>query len=174
MLNLEESVAAISPFEQIIDALRAELQEYGALLSVFDAQQQAILERKPDDVLELEGTITAQLGVVRTHRTRRESLLALLGNAATNAAKPTLFQSILQFPQPMRPLVEALATEVNRLISKVRRRAQQNQMLLKRTIEVTQELCERLQPGSTTRTYARDGKMKIKAAAGAGRLLEHS
>ena len=74
----------------------------------------------------------------------------------------------------MRPLVEALATEVNRLIGKVRRRAQQNQMLLARTIEVTQELCEKLKPGTVTRTYAPDGKMKIKAAAGSGRLLEHS
>ena len=168
MLNLDESAAAPNPHEQIIDALRAELQEYGGLLNLFDEQQDAILNRKADAVGEVEIIIEAQLATLRARRSRRESLVAAL------APDATLLQVILHFPQPMRPLVEALATEVNRLIARVRRRAQQNQMLLARTIEVTQELCEKLQPGTVTRTYAQDGKMKIKAAGGAGRLLEHS
>ena len=168
MLNLEESAAALSPHDHIIEALRAELQEYGGLLNLFDQQQDAILNRKADAVSEIEPAIEAQLAILRTRRSQRESLVSALTPDAT------LLQAILHFPQAMRPLVEALATEVNRLIAKVRRRAQQNQMLLARTIEVTQELCEKLQPGTVSRTYAPNGKMKIKAAAGAGRLLEHS
>ncbi len=168
MLNLDESAAALSPHDQITEALRSELQEYGGLLNLFDEQQDAILNRKADAITEIEPAIEAQLAILRTRRSRRESLVAALVPDAT------LFQTILHFPQPMRPLVEALATEVNRLIAKVRRRAQQNQMLLARTIEVTQELCEKLQPGTVTRTYSPSGKMKIKAAASAGRLLEHS
>ena len=168
MLNLDESAAALGPHEQIIEALRAELQEYGGLLNLFDQQQDAILNRKPDAITEIDVTVEAQLATLRARRSHRESLVsAMVPNA-------TLLQTILHFPQAMRPLVEALATEVNRLIATVRRRARQNQMLLARTIEVTQELCEKLQPGTVTRTYAQDGKMKIKAAAGAGRLLEHS
>ena len=168
MLNLEESAAVQSPHEQIIDALRAELQEYGGLLNLFDQQQDAILHRKPDAITEIDVTVEAQLATLRARRTNRERLVsAMVPNAS-------LLQMILHFPQAMRPLVEALATEVNRLIVQVRRRARQNQMLLARTIEVTQELCEKLQPGTVTRTYAQDGKMKVKAAAGAGRLLEHS
>ena len=172
MLNLDETTAAQSPYEQIIDALRCEIEEYGGLLNVFDEQQQAILHRKPDTVLALEDAIATQLTSVRERRTRRENLVCALSGDTTH--RPTLLQSLLLFPQPMRPLVEALAEEVNRLIGKARRRAQQNQMLLARTIEVTQELCERLRPGTVTRTYARDGKMKVKAAAGASRLLNHS
>ena len=168
MLNLDESAAALSPHDQIIEALRAELQEYGGLLNLFDEQQDAILNRKADLVTEIEPTIEAQLAILRTRRSQRESLVSAL------TPDTTLLQAILHFPQAMRPLVEALATEVNRLIAKVRRRAQQNQMLLARTIELTQELCEKLRPGTVTRTYSPNGKMKIKAAAGAGRLLEHS
>ena len=172
MLNLDESAPVPNRHEQIIDALRSEMQEYGGLLNLFDRQQNAILNRKPDEVADSDQAIDAQLAAVRARRSQRENLVAALTPDAD--PHPTLLQTILHFPQAMRPLVEALATEVNRLIAKVRRRAQQNQMLLARTIEVTQELCEKLKPGTVTRTYAPDGKMKIKAAAGSGRLLEHS
>ena len=172
MLNLDESAPVPNRHEQIIDALRSEMQEYGGLLNLFDRQQNAILNRKPDDVTDSDQAIDAQLSAVRARRLQRESLVDSLTPDAD--PHPSILQAILHFPQPMRPLVEALATEVNRLIAKVRRRAQQNQMLLARTIEVTQELCEKLKPGTVTRTYAPDGKMKIKAAAGSGRLLEHS
>ena len=172
MLNLEGSAPIANRHEQIIDALRAEMQEYGGLLNLFDQQQEAILNRKPDDIAEIEQTIEAQLATLRARRTLRETLVT--GLTPDAEPHPTLLQSILLFPQAMRPLIEALAGEVNRLIGRVRRRAQQNQMLLARTIEVTQELCEKLKPGTVTRTYAQNGKMKIKAATGAGRLLEHS
>jgi flagellar biosynthesis/type III secretory pathway chaperone len=172
MLNLEESAPVPNRHEQIIDALRSEMQEYGGLLNLFDRQQNAILNRNPDEVTDSDQAIDAQLAAVRARRLQRENLVAALTPDAD--PHPSLLQAILHFPQPMRPLVEALATEVNRLIGRVRRRAQQNQMLLARTIEVAQELCEKLKPGTVTRTYAPDGKMKIKAAAGSGRLLEHS
>ena len=172
MLNLDESAPVPNRHEQIIEALRSEMQEYGGLLNLFDRQQNAILNRKPDEVTDSDEAIDAQLSAVRARRLQRESLVDGLTPDAD--PHPSLLQAILLFPQPMRPLVEALATEVNRLIAKVRRRAQQNQMLLARTIEVTQELCEKLKPGTVTRTYAPDGKMKIKAATGSGRLLEHS
>ena len=172
MLNLDESAATPNRHEQIIDALRAEMQEYGGLLNLFDQQQNSILNRNADGVADMEQTIEVQLATLRARRSQREILVSALTPEVDT--HPTLLQSILLFPQPMRPLVEALASEVNRLIGRVRRRAQQNQMLLARTIEVTQELCEKLKPGTVTRTYAQNGKMKIKAAAGTSRLLEHS
>lgn len=172
MLNLDESAPAPSRHEQIINALRSEMQEYGGLLNLFDSQQDSILNRMPDAVSENDQAIEAQIATLRARRLERESLVMALTPDAN--PHPTLLQAILLFPQPMRPLVEALATEVNRLIGRVRRRAQQNQMLLARTIEVTQELCEKLQPGTVSRTYAPDGKMKVKATPVLGRLLEHS
>ena len=71
MLNLDESAAVQSPHEQIIDALRAELQEYGGLLNLFDQQQDAILHRKPDAIAEIDVTVEAQLATLRGRRTNR-------------------------------------------------------------------------------------------------------
>ena len=53
MLNLEESAGSQNRHEQIIDALRAEMQEYGGLLNLFDQQQNAILSRKPDEIADI-------------------------------------------------------------------------------------------------------------------------
>jgi flagellar biosynthesis/type III secretory pathway chaperone len=174
MSTLVPSTVAADPQEQIIAALRGELEEYGGLLNVFDEQQQAILNRQPDAVLALEEKLSAQLSAVRTRRTQREGLLSRFAGDGRPPSRVSVLGAIPAFRESLRPLVEALASEINRLIALTRRRAEQNQMLLARTVEVMQEVCERLQPGAVTRTYAANGQMKIKAPAGAGRLLEHS
>jgi signal transduction histidine kinase len=146
MLNLDESAAVQSPQDQIIYALRAELLEYGGLLNLFDQQEEAILNQKPATVTEVALRLEAQLATVRARSFRRKGLVsALTPNAG---AWPALFRTMPCFPLAMRPLLEALLTEVNRLIAKVRRRAQQNQMLLAR------ELHELLNPVGVIRAYA--------------------
>jgi flagellar biosynthesis/type III secretory pathway chaperone len=174
MLNLEEPTGTADPQERIITALRAELEEYGGLLNVFDEQQQAILNRRPDTVLALEERLAEQLSAVKTRRSQREALVAAFAGDGRSPSRVSLLGAVPAFRQAIRPLVEALATEINRLIARTRRKAEQNQLLLARTVEVMQEVCERLNPGSVSRTYAPNGQMKIKAASGPGRLLEHS
>lgn len=170
----EEPVIASDPREQIIDALRSEIEEYGALLNRFDEQQNAILGRDPQGVLAADESINAQLTTTRERRKRREALVAELATLGVLSPGSSLREVMPLFREPMRPLVQALISEVNRLISLARRRARQNQMLLARTIEVTQELVALLNPGVVTRTYSPQGRMKIKASAGSGRLLEKS
>lgn len=170
----EEAGAASDPREQIIAALRAELEEYGGLMNCFDAQQNAILARDPDAVLAADESIGAQLIATRDRRKQRERLVAELAALGELPPESSLRELTPLFREPMRPLVQALIAEVNRLITRARRRAQQNQMLLARTIEVTQEIVAHLNPGVVTRTYSPQGRMNIKASAGSGRLLEKS
>lgn len=174
MPNPDAPTLAADPQEQIVDALRAELEEYGGLLNVFDEQQQAILNRQPETVLALEDRLAAQLSAVKSKRSHRETLIAGFAGDGRPPSRVSLLGTIPAFRESMRPLVEALATEINRLISKTRRKAEQNQLLLARTVEVMQEVCERLNPGAVSRTYAPNGRMKVKAATTSGRLLEHS
>jgi flagellar biosynthesis/type III secretory pathway chaperone len=174
MPNPEVTSVAVDPQEQIVAALRAELEEYGGLLNVFDEQQQAILNRQPDTVLALEERLAAQLSAVKTRRSKREALVAGFAGDGRPPSRVSLLGTIPAFRESMRPLVEALATEINRLIARTRRKAEQNQLLLARTVEVMQEVCERVNPGAVSRTYAPNGRMKIKAAPSSGRLLEHS
>lgn len=158
----------------IIEALREEVAEYGALLNCFDEQQSVILGRNAEAVSIADEKISLQLVATRDRRRHREILVAELATVSGQPAHSSLTALKPLFADPMWLLVQALIAEVNRLIALARRRAQQNQMLLARTIEVTQEIVATLRPGTVTRTYSPQGRMKIKASAGVGRLLEKS
>ena len=169
--ELESTAQGQGLQDQFISALRSELQEYGELLQLFTEQQNAILNRDPDAVLSIDTRIDAQFPIIREHREERESVASRLAAATQPPAEPNLKGLLPLFREPVRPLVEALAAEVNQLVTKARRRAQQNRTLLARSIEVTQDLLEKLNPSGVTRTYSALGKMKIKAAGGNSRLL---
>ena len=160
--------------ERLITTLRSELQEYGGLLQLLDMQQAAVLDRKPDEVLNLIQKIEAQLNATHACRKLREHTADELATFSGSPVPATLRSLAPHFRPAVRPLVEALADEVNRLITHTRRRAQQNQMLLARSVELTQELISRLSPKAVTKTYSAGGRVKIKPAAGASRLLERS
>jgi flagellar biosynthesis/type III secretory pathway chaperone len=158
--------------EQLVLSLRAELEEYGALLCHFEEQQEAILHRQADKVLELSTRIEGQLDRARHARKARESVARASAEAAGFPEQTALKELVHFFRPAVRPMVEALTDEVNRLINYTRRRAQQNQMLLSRAMEVTQEVLGRLSPDTLTRTYSPGGKMRMTAGARSGRLLE--
>ena len=160
--------------ERLVTALRSELQEYGGLLHLLDLQQTAVLDRKPDAVLDLIPKIEAQLVTTHTCLKFREATADELARLSHTLRPATLRSLAPHFREAVRPLVEALADEVNRLITHTRRRAQQNQMLLARSVELTQELVSRLSPRAVSKTYSAGGRVKIKPAAGASRLLERS
>ena len=48
-------------WEDLLGLLRDELQEYGSLLGLLSAQQQSILERRPESLLEINQTVQTQM-----------------------------------------------------------------------------------------------------------------
>ena len=88
--------------------------------------------------------------------------------------KTTLRTLTPHFRPALRPLIEALVDEVNRLIAQTRRCAQQNQVLLARSVELAEEMMTRLNPRAVSKTYSARGKVNIKLAAGMSRLLDRS
>ena len=61
MVNLTEPIATVNNWEELLDLLRDELQEYGGLIGLLNAQQQSILSRKPDSLLEINQSVQAQM-----------------------------------------------------------------------------------------------------------------
>ena len=160
--------------DNLIEALRNEMQEYGGLLSLFNDQQTAILGRKPDEVMAMQQEITRQVDAINECRKLREETARSIAEAV--GAKPdspvrTLIESCAE---AVRPLLHALIDEVNQLILKARRRGQQNQMLLARSIEITQQILQRLNPEAVTKTYSRGGRLKIVRGASGSRCLARS
>jgi flagellar biosynthesis/type III secretory pathway chaperone len=164
----------ITDWEPLADALRGELQEYGGLLSLFDDQQNAILRREPDAVLATQDSIASQLKTINECRKQREAHVRDAAARVSESPESPLRALLVYFPETVRPLMQALLDEVNGLISRTRRRAKQNQMLLARSIEVAQQILQRVNPESVTRTYSARGRMNLAAAGASSRCIARS
>jgi flagellar biosynthesis/type III secretory pathway chaperone len=100
---------------------------------------------------------------MQLHRQRREQLVAEFAVAHQQPATATL-RSLLPFiAAEARPLIEALISEVNRLIHTVRRLSRQNHTLLARAVETHQELMRTLRPDTFQQTYSAAGQKSLKS-----------
>lgn len=126
MQHLECPSAVRRSCEEIIEALRAELLDYGAVLNLLHLQQEALLSRTSDLIREVEQNLATQLAMLSGQRSYRKSLILAL---TQSRMEPALRETMQFFPEPMRPLVAALAEEIGRLAGRVRLHEQQNQRL---------------------------------------------
>lgn len=150
-------------WEFITESLRNELQEYGALLGLFEEQQTNLLRRDPDAVLALVSTIEDQARATQSCRDRREESVRAFALEHGRPGETSLRQLLGFFPSDVQPLIKALTDEINHLIHRIRRDARQNQVLLSRTIELHEDTLRTLRPGSLTKTYSRRGEVSLSA-----------
>jgi flagellar biosynthesis/type III secretory pathway chaperone len=165
---------AVEPKELLVELLRAELEEYGGLLALLDDQQAAIVARSPDRVLEINTAINDQMRMIQARRESREDFVRELTCDLKQLPSSTLRDLILFFRKPVQPLVEAMIDEINSLVTRARRRAQQNQMLLARSIEVMQEVLHRLNPETMHKVYGADGRSLFGVREASSRWVVHT
>jgi len=126
--------------EQVIEALREELQQYGEMLALLETQQGSL---SGDDFNSLSTTsraLDSHCGVLAASRTNRENLQRHLAWSLGQPDSET-FQNVLPFiPEDYRPLVLALIREINQLIEHVRVRLQFNHTQLRRSLELTEAM----------------------------------
>lgn len=145
----------------LIDALREELQEYGALLHLLKEQQQCLLRQQSERVLTLSEAIETQLTLVLGARLRRQEEVQSLAGKSERFEEPPpirLNDLLPYFPKSVEPMIRGLVEEINRLIAQVGRLAHQNQMLLVRAVDATRAAIQAAQPGAVNRTYSAAGK----------------
>lgn len=166
--------AGAEPKELLVDLLRSELAEYGGLLALLEDQQNAIVARAPDRVLEINTAINDQMRMIQMRREAREEFATNVASRLDLPASATLRELLRFFRKPVQPLIEALIDEINGLVTRARRRAQQNQMLLARSIEVMQEVLHRLNPEMMHKVYGADGRSLFGVRDVSTRLVLHT
>lgn len=145
-------------WEFITECLRNELQEYGALLALFEEQQANLLRRDADEVAALALSIEEQARATHICRERREKCVQEFALRQGCPPDSTLRQLLVHFPVEVQPLLGALIDEINHLIHRIRRDARQNQMLLSRAVEAHDEALRTLMPEAfKSRTYSACG-----------------
>jgi flagellar biosynthesis/type III secretory pathway chaperone len=150
-----------SEWKIVADALRQEIADYGGLLHLFEEQQRYLFARNPDAVLRLSGEIETQVRNLHESRRNREAIVAAFAIEHNESPTVTLRSLLAHFAADVRPLLEALISEINVLIHRVRRTSRHNHSLLARTVEAQQEMLRQLRPDAFTQTYAPTGRVML-------------
>jgi flagellar biosynthesis/type III secretory pathway chaperone len=157
---MKESTDSLEP---LIGALREELQQYGEMLALLDRQQEQVKARSADEIFQSISLIQAQAAAIQSARENRERCRRA---AAQNCSQPenTPFASLIPcLPADYRPLVTALVDENNQLLGRVRQRARQNHILLRRSVELMRDLLRTLFPARQTSVYNGNGHKRAPA-----------
>ncbi len=144
-------------WDPLVKLLREEVQEYGGLHNLLDRQQSEIFNRESDLVMLTNDDIESQMGMMGALRQKRESKVRSMAEQCNCDPELSLKNMLPHFPEFIRPLLEALIDEVNAMVSRTRRKARQNYLLLSRTMEITQEALRMTEPGNFSKTYSREG-----------------
>lgn len=148
--------------QQMLEDLRNELKEYGEMLALLEEQQDHLMARRADSLLDGVTRINAHTSVLKRMRTAREATQRSLAEAVRHPKCTGLLLLADYLPPDYRPLVKALVEENNQLLTRVQQRGRQNFLLLSRTVELMQQFLEWLTPGQGPTVYDGGGILQQK------------
>jgi flagellar biosynthesis/type III secretory pathway chaperone len=149
----------------LIDALRDELQNYGEMLAMLDRQQEYLIARAVSEVFQSISLIKAQGGAILQSRDRREECRRAVAEDCSQPQDASFTALIPLLPADYQPLLHALVDENNEMLVRVRRRAHQNHLMLRRSVELMQELLNTLLPSRQGSVYDDTGCRSASIAA---------
>jgi flagellar biosynthesis/type III secretory pathway chaperone len=158
-------ISMMKSIKLLIDALRDELQNYGEMLALLDRQQEYLIARAASEVFQTISLIKAQGGAILQARDRREECRRALAEDWRQPQESSFTDLIPLLPPDYQPLLHALVDENNELLVRVRRRARQNHLMLRRSVELMQELLNSLLPSRQGSLYDDTGGRPACAAA---------
>ena len=159
MVNLTQSTISAANWEELLELLRTELQEYGGLIGLLNAQQQSILDRKSDSLVEINLSVQTQMEASQILQKRRQGFVSHLARNFGRSEQSTLTELLPHMPDVTQPMFESIIEEINSLIFNVRRKVSQNQRLLSRLLEVTDHILSAANPSTFPQTYSKNGKV---------------
>jgi flagellar biosynthesis/type III secretory pathway chaperone len=162
MVQFADKANAQLPFtwEDLLSLLRDELQEYGGLVGLLNTQQQNILDRRSEGLLEINQSVQTQMEASQILQKRRQGYVSSLAHSFGEPTDSSLSQLVDYFPEVTRPMFLSIIEEINNLISRIRNKILQNQKILQRLTEVTDQILLATDPESHSKTYDRSGDLK--------------
>lgn len=119
-----------------VEALRHELQQYGEILALLDHEQAAIANRGPQAILSTITAINAQSQLIEESRRHRLLVQQEVAARLGQSEHAPLLELLPSLPAPHNLLISALVTENNELLERIRERAEQNHLNLKRSADL--------------------------------------
>ena len=99
-------------------ASRDELQEYGGLIGLLNAQQQSILNRRSESLMELNQSVQTQMEASQILMKKRQGFVLSLAESFGEPNSSSLSEIVSHFPDVTQPMFLSIIEEINSLISK--------------------------------------------------------
>lgn len=132
--------------EHVVEALRNELQQYGELLALLEAQHGSLERHEPWHALNTATALDAQRVTVEVARHQRQDAHRKF---AWSAGRPdaSTFQSLQDvIPSQYQGLLDALIRDINHAIAQAQERVIINHSLLRRALDRTEQLLATISP----------------------------
>ena len=145
----------------LVNALREELTQYGEVLALMQEQQELIINRAANDLLINLNRVNEQMERVAITRNQREICRQNLVAALGGAEDTTFRQMTEMLPPEVQPLLDALVQEINHMLQNIQRWLKQNHLLLKRSLDLMQTIMKNMFPSAEAAagTYGRGGQV---------------
>lgn len=121
-------------WDQLVDALRDELQEKGGVIRLLNQQTEVLYRLDVSAVAQVGEQIRGQLCLATRCTQARELILGQIASKMKSGEDIDRSAILGQFPEYVRPLLEALFGEVDRLSGRMDERLKQNQQLKDRLL----------------------------------------
>ena len=144
--------------QNLIAALREELQQYGEMLARLDDQQDLVMQRDASRLLQSVTAIEEQGLVIRRARESREAFQCELSGLLGLPDDSGFSQILPLLPADLQPLTQALVQENNDLLHRVQARARQNHLLLRQSLDLMQRFMNNLFPSHEPKIYNGGGQ----------------
>src|ERR1700754_775056 len=96
--------------QNLIEALREELKEYGEMLALLEQQQQMVTHRQTQALLKCVGSINVQAEAIAAARREREQRQREVARELNLDADATFTEVMPKLPSPFQSLVKAFVT----------------------------------------------------------------
>jgi flagellar biosynthesis/type III secretory pathway chaperone len=150
----------------LIEALREELKQYGEMLALLDQEQDLVMQRQTPGIAPCVAAINAQADMLHAVRHEREQRRRQLARTLEIGEDSSFKELTARLPADYKPLVQALVQENKELLVRVQQRARQNHLLLSRMVELMQKLISSILPGVGPATYTEGGLVLAPALPG--------
>src|SRR3954469_3818574 len=155
----------IPHLQNLIAALREELHEYGEMLARLDEQQDLVMKREADGILQSVSTIQDQSATIQRARQLREARQTEIAQRLGLGGEMEFSKIIPRLPDDYRLLIDALVQENNALLMRIQQRARQNHLLLRQSLDLMQRFLSTLFPSHEPRVYNGGGQMFPRATS---------
>lgn len=130
--------------EQFFDALREELQQYGEMLALLEARQDALHQCGAETTAARISLLNAHCAIIEAARRSREDAQRRVAWALGVPDGNTIWDLVPVVPVEYRPLLEALIQEIQELLKRVCACAHEKHEHLRHSLELMEQFIAKL------------------------------